>query len=520
MGATLQDRPSAGKTPQEKPTRAERDVWSRRLAIGLPIVVVLLMLVVANQIGGVLIARDLRDNYASLVAEGREVLNQAQPPAQDAAPAAQPATPPDVRPEVTVAVSLTEFEIQMDTEEIPAWAVVTFEVSNDGQTPHDFAIDGGDRTPLLEAGESATLTHEAGGDGAVHVICSVPGHDAAGMHHTLAIAAGTQEAEADAPGADGAVDAGAVDAASPDNAAAYDGPKPQLERRDPTAPDLPGGTVHDVTWTVEEKVVQVAENVWQEMWTFDGQAPGPTLRIKVGDTVNLTLRIPEDAKLGHSIDFHASQVAWNDEMRTINPGEELQYSFTATHAGMFMYHCGTAPALHHIGNGMYGAIIVEPEGGLPEVDREFVFVQGDFYLGPQGQPGDLTKMSAGAASPDLVVWNGVADQYADHPIEVGVGERIRTWVLNAGPSVDSSYHVVGTIFDAVVKEGVALRPDNAGGWGSQALDLSPAQGGYAEFTLAEDGLYPIVTHAFNHVGRGSLGLFQAGSGGETPGGGH
>jgi nitrite reductase (NO-forming) len=519
MSVTLQQRPGSSTPPPDKPGRTERDIWSRRLAIGLPVVVVLLILVVANQIGGVLIARDLRDNYASLVAEGREVLDQVedQAPSPDdgAAPAAQPATPPDVRPEVTVAVTLTEFAIELDAGQIPAWAVVTFEVTNDGQTSHDLAIDGGDKTPLLEVGQSATLTYEAPGSGTVDMICSVPGHEAAGMHQTLPIAADEQAA----PDAGGGTAAGA-DAASPDNAAAYDGPKPALELRDPTAPEPLRGTVHDITWTVDEKVVQVAENVWQEMWTFNGQAPGPTLRVKVGDTVNLTLRVPKDATLGHSIDFHASQVAWNDEMRTINPGEELRYSFTATHAGMFMYHCGTAPALHHIGNGMYGAIIVEPEGGLSAVDHEFVLVQGDFYLGPQGQPGDLTKMSAGAASPDLVVWNGVANQYADHPIEVGVGERIRTWVLNAGPSVDSSYHVVGTIFDSVVKEGVELKPANAGGWGSQAMDLSPAQGGYAEFTLAEDGLYPIVTHAFNQVGHGALGLFKAGTGGEMPKSGH
>ena len=506
MSTTRQDRPIAS-TPPDEPGRPERDIWSRRLAIGLPIVVVLLVLIAAIQVRGVVLARDLRDDYTRLLASRRAALDQVDDAAR--APARAVAAP-DVRPEVTVAVSLTEFEIRADTDEIPAWAAVTFEVTNDGQVPHDLTIEGGDETPMLDAGESATLTYEAAGSGAVEMICSVPGHDAAGMHTTLPIAA----AAAAAGGTQIAADA--ADAASADNAAAYDGPKPALEVRDPNAPEPLRGAVHDVTWTVEEKVVQVAENVWQELWTFNGQAPGPTLRVKVGDTVNLTLRVPKDAELGHSIDFHASQVAWNDEMRTINPGEELRYSFTATHAGIFMYHCGTAPALHHIGNGMYGAIIVDPEGGLPEVDREFVFVQGDFYLGPQGQPGDLSKMSAGAASPDLVVWNGVANQYSDHPIEVGVGERIRTWVLNAGPSTDSSYHVVGTIFDTVVKEGVELKPTNAGGWGSQAMDLSPAQGGYTEFTLAEDGLYPIVTHAFNQVGRGALGLFKAGTGGETP----
>src|SRR5699024_1584487 len=152
-----------------------------------------------------------------------------------------------------------------------------------------------------------------------------------------------------------------------------------------------------------------------------------TLRVKVGDTINLTLRNPEDAVVGHSIDFHASHVAWNKEMATINPGEEITYSFTARHAGVFMYHCGTPPAIHHVGNAMHGLIIVEPEDELPEVDHEFFFVQHEYYLGPQGEPGHMTKMSKTAPEPDLVVFNGVANQYMDEPIEVGVDERIRVW---------------------------------------------------------------------------------------------
>jgi nitrite reductase (NO-forming) len=111
-----------------------------------------------------------------------------------------------------------------------------------------------------------------------------------------------------------------------------------------------------------------------------------------------------------------------------------------------------------------------------------------------------------------VVFNGVANQYKDAPLAVGTGESVRIFVLDAGPNIDSSFHIVGTIFNTVIKEGVALQKGNVGSWGSQALDLSPAQGGIVEFTTAEDGLYPIVTHAFNFVGRGALGLVQAGDG--------
>jgi nitrite reductase (NO-forming) len=205
-------------------------------------------------------------------------------------------------------------------------------------------------------------------------------------------------------------------------------------------------------------------------------------------------------------------VAWNDEMTSINPGEEKLYEWKADYAGVWMYHCGTAPALHHIANGMYGMVIVEPKAGLPKVDKEFALVQSEWYLGGQAQPASYTKAAAAAPAPDLVVFNGVAAQYKDHPLAVGTGETVRIFVLDAGPNVDSSFHIVGTIFDTVIREGTQLLPGNPGGYGSQAVDLSPAQGAFVEFTTAEDGLYPIVTHAFNFVGLGAIGLVQAGDG--------
>ena len=203
-------------------------------------------------------------------------------------------------------------------------------------------------------------------------------------------------------------------------------------------------------------------------------------------------------------------------MRTITPGESLVYQFEAKHAGAYMYHCGTPPALHHIGNGMYGAIIIDP-ADLAPVDHEFVLVQSELYLGPEGKPGDLTKMTDDAF--DGVVFNGYADQYKFAPIRVEPGERVRTWVIDDGPSENSAFHIVGTVFDTVWKEGTyLLRPDGRVG-GAQVLDLQPAQGGFVEFSFDEPGLYPIVTHKFSNVGKGALGLFQAGEV-AAAGGGH
>jgi nitrite reductase (NO-forming) len=290
--------------------------------------------------------------------------------------------------------------------------------------------------------------------------------------------------------------------------------------RDPAAPERAAGEVHEIELVMTERPMTVAAGFEQLVWTFGDEVPGPVLRVKVGDLVRVRLVNPETNSMPHSIDFHASLVAWNDEMRSINPGEELVYEFEAKYAGVYMYHCGTSPALMHIANGMFGMIIVEPTDGLPEVDHEFAFVQSEWYLGQQGATIDITKASAGAPAPDFVVFNGIANQYADHPIEVPVGETVRVFVLNAGPSIDSSFHVVGTIFHEVIKEGVHLKEGNEGNWGAQAVDLSPAQGAIVEMRFDEDGLYPIVTHAFNFVGKGALGLFQAGDGGAAAEGGH
>jgi nitrite reductase (NO-forming) len=285
---------------------------------------------------------------------------------------------------------------------------------------------------------------------------------------------------------------------------------PEYVLRDATAPAVLPGTDHDIDLPIIEKDITVAKGFVVHAWTFGGTVPGPVIRVHLGDTVRVHLT--NQGTMSHSIDFHASQTAMNDQMVEIKPGETFTYTFKAEYAGVWMYHCGTAPALHHIANGMFGMVIVEPKGGLPKVDNEFAFVQSEWYLGAQGQPADYTKAASGAPAPDFVVFNGVANQYKDNPIQVTTKGRVRVFVLDAGPSIDSSYHVVGTIFDQVIKEGVALLRGNAEGWGAQAVDLSPAQGAIIEFSPREDGMYPFVTHAFNFVVRGAIGIFMAGDG--------
>ncbi len=374
-------------------------------------------------------------------------------------------------------------------------------LSNTGSIIHDVTFADGTKI-VAESGQAAEAVVNVPAEG-LHFICSIPGHKDAGMEGAISVKG---SASSGGSGGDHGGPATATEVEKDPNAPAY-------TLNPAEAPDLLEGEVHDIDLVIEEKEMTVAEGFVQKVWTFGGSVPGPVIRVKVGDTIRIHLINPATSELPHSVDFHASQVAWNDEMTSINPGEEKIYEWTADYAGVWMYHCGTSPALHHIANGMYGMVIVEPREGLGEdIEREYALVQSEWYLGPQGEPASLSKAAAAAPAPDFVVFNGIANQYLDNPLPVETGGRVRVFVLNAGPSVDSSFHIVGTIFDTVIKEGVVLRKGNEGSWGSQAVDLAPAQGAIIEFTMPEDGLYPVVTHAFNFVGRGALGLLQAGDG--------
>jgi len=270
------------------------------------------------------------------------------------------------------------------------------------------------------------------------------------------------------------------------------------------------GTVHDIILPITEHAMTIATGYVVQVWTFGGTVPGPVIRVHLGDTVRVHLT--NTTSMAHSIDFHASQTAMNDQMVTIAPGATWTYTFKADYAGVWMYHCGAAPALQHIANGMFGMVIVEPKGGFDKADEELAIIQSEWYFGGQGQIASYAKANSTAPQPDFVVFNGVANQYKDNPIQVEPGNRIRIFVLNVGPNEDSSFHIVGTIFDTVIKEGMVLNKGNAQGWGSQAVDLSPAQAAIIELTVPESGMYAMVTHAFNFVGHGAIGVLMAGDG--------
>ena len=191
----------------------------------------------------------------------------------------------------------------------------------------------------------------------------------------------------------------------------------------------------------------------------------------------------------------------------------MTYRFVAKHPGVFMYHCATQPVLMHTGAGMVGMMVVKPKNLAP-VDKELWMTQQEYYIGEPGKIADMAKMQA--KKPDVIAFNGFANQYKDNPIAVKRGERVRMYVLNAGPSIWSAFHVIGTVFDTA-------HTDNGIAHDVQTVNLAPSQGGWVEYTLDEEGTYPFVTHAFGDAVKGAIGVLKtahapAAAGGHDMGG--
>lgn len=283
-----------------------------------------------------------------------------------------------------------------------------------------------------------------------------------------------------------------------------------FERPDPTLPPVPPGDVKRFTIDTAERIARVSdEKPGLRVWSFGvngkmltGTGGSPPMVVNQGDEVEITLKNGSSEAMQvhfpHSFDTHAAEVSPQRAYRDIDPGEQLRFRFNAKHPGVFMYHCGTKPVLRHVGAGMAGTMIVRPRD-LPAVDRELWLTQQEFYLGEPNGDASVDKMVA--KTPDVIAFNGFASQYLKQPIEVERGERIRIWVLNAGPSLPSYFHVIGSVFDRVWSEGDERRH-------SQTLSLGPAEGGYVEFTLDEEATYPFVTHAFGDMVRGAIGALK------------
>ncbi len=267
------------------------------------------------------------------------------------------------------------------------------------------------------------------------------------------------------------------------------------------------GSVVDVNLTAMETTQTIAEGVKYQVWTFNGTAPGPVIRVHVGDTIHFTLTNASTHGLSHSMDFHAAQTPWDKNYQPVAPGETATFDWVARFPGVFMYHCGVPPVLMHIANGMYGAIVVEPDGLAPA--REYVLVSSEFYPGPKPVDGVLEGSLDAmlSAHPTYVVFNGVANQYQTAPLEARPDELIRLWVMNAGPTLTNAFHVIGALFDHVYPDGNPTNQLN----GLQTFNVAPGAGAMFELKIPDVGLYPFVTHSFAYTGLGSVGVIKVAS---------
>ncbi|HEY7149665.1 MAG TPA: multicopper oxidase domain-containing protein [Gaiellaceae bacterium] len=274
-------------------------------------------------------------------------------------------------------------------------------------------------------------------------------------------------------------------------------------------PPAPAGPIADVNLVLKDVTVQIAPGVKYAAWAWAGGAPGPVIHVRQGQMVKITLT--NKGAIPHSVDFHAARVAPDKAFRDVMPGQSVSYTFRANDPGVFMYHCGTKPVLMHIANGMYGAIVVEPKAGtLPKADKNYVLVASEWYLNSDGlkSPAQFDMTKAHARMPDWMTFNGYSGQYVKHPLTAKPGELVRFWVVDAGPSIDTDFHIVGTVLNTAYPF-ADMNPAHALK-NVQTVTVPAGGGGVFDVKIDKPGLYPFVSHAFAAVDQGQVGLLNVG----------
>jgi nitrite reductase (NO-forming) len=272
-------------------------------------------------------------------------------------------------------------------------------------------------------------------------------------------------------------------------------------------PAAAAGPVAHVHLGIADRVVSIAPGIRYRAWTFGNSAPGPVIHVRQGQRVEVTLT--NKGMMPHSVDFHAAQVAPNVDFADVMPGASKTFSFVASVPGAFMYHCGTAPAFEHIANGMYGAIIVEPKN-MPPVQHQYVLVSSEWYLNSPGDktPATLDVTKAEQMTPDWVTFNGYAAQYKTHPLTSMPGQTVRFWVVDAGPSLNTEFHVVGTVLRRAWLNADLVDPPQHD---IQTAVVPAGGGGVFDVTIPKAGIYPFVSHSFASVMLGEVGLLNVGN---------
>ncbi len=364
-------------------------------------------------------------------------------------------------------------------------------------------------------GNSSTFSFVPDGGGSFIYTCSIPGHREAGMEGKFEVTGEPKMASAvsDSGASEPAVTEESmvmpVSTQSPASAEVSD------IVRDPA--DIPPaiGIREPTTVRVNLESVEVdgqlADGTTYTYWTFNGQVPGPFLRVRIGDTLEVHMKNNTSSTMTHSVDFHAvTGPGGGATMTQTPPGQETMFTAKALNAGLFVYHCATPMVADHIANGMYGLIMVEPEGSLPPVGREFYVMQGELYThGVFGEKGhqmpDVEKLLD--EDPEYFVFNGAVGALTDQkPLKANVGETVRIFFGVGGPNYTSSFHVIGEIFDRVYDNASLTAPPLT----DVQTTLVPTGGAtMVEFKLEVPGRYILVDHSLSRMQRGLAGFLLA-----------
>lgn len=256
----------------------------------------------------------------------------------------------------------------------------------------------------------------------------------------------------------------------------------------------------------QDRIVEIKKDVQYAAWTFNGTVPGPALRAVQGDKIKVTVR--NEAAMTHSVDFHTAMVSPEEGYKNVQPGDTFEWEFTAQYPGAYMVHCGTAPVLMHVAAGMYLPMIVDPAGVGFQPATEIVLSQSEFYVRDNGDGtyvSDTESLFGPGMSHSIMAFNGHSSQYVDEPIKVPVGELVRIYLVNMGPNIWSSFHIVGAIFSNAYFN---ANPRNSLE-GLQALTVGPGDGACFEMIFPAPGRYIAVNHAFGHAQHGAMAFIDA-----------
>ena len=276
---------------------------------------------------------------------------------------------------------------------------------------------------------------------------------------------------------------------------------PPITRKEPTTVVL--------AIRAKEVIAEVAPKIFFNYWTYDGKVPGPMLRVREGDTVELSLTNDPTSLHPHNIDLHAvTGPGGGAAVTNVKPGETKSFRWLAKHAGLYVYHCATSNVSTHNSHGQYGLILVEPKEGLAPVDKEFYLMQGELYtMGGIGKKGLLAFDSEGLidGNPTYVTFNGKVEQTPR--MHAKVGDRIRMYVGNGGVNLISSFHVIGEIFDTVYPE-AAMGEGSAIFKNVQTTAVLPGGATIVEFTVDVPGKYTVVDHALARMNKGAWAILE------------